>query len=129
MTLTMKLTLSLSPVPIAVCRLPATTPVPTGFLLKPFFSITRTDDELSVVLPEAHADPTWKTEAGWRMLKVEGPLDFDIVGVVAALSKPLAAANIPIFVISTFDTDYLLVKHDMLNKAIQVLTEQGHSLK
>ena len=125
----MKLNLTLSPEAIAVCRLPAAAPVPTGFLMHPFFSITRTEDELSIVLLEKNADPTWKTERGWRMLKVEGPLDFNIVGVVASLSKPLAEANIPIFVVSTFDTDYLLVKNESLDKAINTLTSEGFLIK
>ena len=63
------------------------------------------------------------------MLKVNGPLDFNIVGVVAAISAPLALAGIPIFVISTFDTDYLLVKEEHLEKSIGLLEHQGHSIK
>ena len=102
--------------------------MPTGFLSKPFFAITRTKDELSIVLPEKTADVSWRTDTGWRMLKVEGPLDFDIVGVVATLSAPLAEAGIPIFVISTFDTDYLLIKKKMLEKTIETLESHGHTI-
>ena len=125
----MKLNLTLSPEAIAVCKLPAAAPIPTGFLMRPFFSITRTEDELSIVLLEKNVDPSWTAEKGWRMLKVEGPLEFDIVGVVSALSKPLADADIPIFIISTFDTDYLLVKHESLDKAIDTLTSEGFLVK
>lgn len=124
----MKLSLTLSPDRIAICKLPARAPVPTGFLMLPFFSISRTQDELSIVLSETHIQPGWTCDRGWRMLKVEGPFEFDVVGVVATLSAPLADARIPIFVISTFDTDYLLVKEDLLQKTADHLRESGHTI-
>ena len=120
------MTLSLSPTPLAVCRLAADAVVPAGILNAPFCAVTRTEDELSIVLSESAADPSWRVEGGWRGLKVEGPLAFDIVGVVAALSAPLAEAGIPIFIISTFDTDYLLVKTENLDKAMAILEGEGH---
>lgn len=125
----MTLSFTLSPERFAICKLPATHPIPTGFLHKPFFAVTRTSDELSIVLPEEKVDPEWTIEPGWRMLKVNGPLDFNIVGVVAAISAPLALAGIPIFVISSFDTDYLLVKEEHLEKSIGLLEHRGHSIK
>lgn len=124
----MILTFTVSSERYAVCKLPPKAPIPTGFLYKPFFAITRTSDELSVVLPEKEAQPEWTCEPGWRMLQVNGPLAFDMVGVVATISAPLAKANIPIFVISTFDTDYLLVKDDHLEASIQQLEIQGHNV-
>ena len=124
----MILTFTVSRELYAVCKLPPDAPVPTGFLYKPFFAITRTSDELSIVLSEKDMDPEWKSEPGWRLLKVNGPLDFDMVGVVAAISTPLAQAGIPIFVISTFDTDYLLIKHENLNASVRQLEAQGHTV-
>lgn len=122
------MTLSLSPTRLAVCRLPADAPVPSGILDTSFCAVTRTEDELSIVLSESAANPSWRVEKGWRRLKVEGPLAFDIVGVVAALSAPLAKAGIPIFIISTFDTDYLLVKAENLNRVMATLEGEGHEL-
>ena len=122
----MVLSFTVSPDRYAICKLPATSPVPTGFLHKPFFAVTRTSDELSIVLSEKAISPEWESEMGWRMLKVNGPLDFNIVGVVASISAPLAEAGIPIFVISTFDTDYLLVKDENLEKSIRLLEGEGH---
>ena len=125
----MVLSFTVSPDRYAICKLPATSPVPTGFLHKPFFAVTRTSDELSIVLSEKAVSPEWESEMGWRMLKVNGPLDFNIVGVVASISAPLAEAGIPIFVISTFDTDYLLVKDENLEKSVRLLEEKGHNVE
>ena len=70
--------------------------------------------------------PGGVAEGGWRCLRVEGPLAFEMTGVLAALSGPLAEAGIPIFVISTFDTDYLLVKSGDLDRACATLANEGH---
>ena len=95
-----------------------------------FVSITRTDEELSLVVPEEWADGReaqgLRVEPGWRALKVAGPLEFSIVGVLASLATLLAEASISIFVVSTFDTDYLLVPADRLSTAIEVLKQRGH---
>ena len=111
---------------LAICRLPPEATVPPGVLDTPFCAITRTDEELSIVLPESRTDASWRVEAGWRAFKVVGPMDFDVVGVVASLSAPMAEAGIPIFVISTFDTDYLLVKTLNLEKASRILIDRGY---
>ena len=91
-----------------------------------FLSITRTNDELSVVSPTSDVPAGARSETGWRCLKVEGPLAFEMTGVLAALSTPLAKAEIPIFVVSTYDTDYLLVNVDDLDRASSTLREAGH---
>ena len=98
--------------PLAVCRLAPGAPIPSSILDLAFCAITRTDEELSIVLPVDQVESGWEVEKVWRGLKVEGPLDFSMVGVIAKISAPLADAGIPIFVISTFDTDYLLVKEE-----------------
>ncbi len=118
--------LTLLPEPMAVCRLPADAPVPAGLLDAGFCSVTRTAEELSIVLPADRARAGWKTETGWRMLQVAGPLDFELTGIVAGLTTPLAEAGLPVFVVSTFDTDYLLVRSDRLDAAIEALREAGH---
>lgn len=124
--LLIKLNLTLLPTPLAVCRLPADATVPEGILDAPFCAVTRTEDELSIVVSEPAADASWRVEKEWRGLKVAGPLAFDMVGVVAAISNPLAIAGIPIFIISTFDTDYLLVKAENLDTAMAILEGEGH---
>jgi hypothetical protein len=103
----------------AVCRLDAEAAVPTGLLEvgHGFLSITRTADELSIVCPEALAPAGAKVQAGWRVFKVQGPLDFSLTGIIATLTAPLAEAKIGVFAIATYDTDYLLVQEKDLAAA------------
>jgi hypothetical protein len=82
-----------------------------------------------MVLATEHAQGTWKREDGWRCLKVAGPLDFSLVGILADLSGTLAAEGVSIFALSTFDTDYLLVKAPDLPRAIQALQRAGHTVQ
>ena len=105
----------------AICRLAADAPVPLFF-----FSVTRTADELSVVCLDAQAPEAAKTERGWRVLQVIGPLEFSLTGVLAAIAAPLAVAGVSIFSVSTFDTDYVLVKEENLAKAVDALRAAGH---
>jgi hypothetical protein len=70
----------------------------------------------------------WR-ESGWRCLKVRGPLDFGLTGILAALTSALAAASIPIFALSTYDTDYLMIKTDTLERAIEALRGAGHRVQ
>lgn len=116
------LTLSVSPTPLAIVRLDASSPIPTWATKgDEFFSITKTKDELSIVCNEALVPSNVKVEKGWRYLKVEGPLDFGLTGILSSLAAPLAEAKISIFAVSTFDTDYLLIKKENLDRAIQIL--------
>ena len=113
----------------AVARLAPESPLPTWLPPRGFFSITRTDHELSIVCDEdAIGDPV-RVERGWRMLEVEGPIDFETTGVLASLVSPLAEREISVFAISTFDTDYLLVKEAQLARAIAALESAGHRLR
>lgn len=91
-----------------------------------FLSVTRTREEVSVVLPEGESGDWERAERGWRVLRVAGPLDVSQVGVLAALAAPLAAAGVSIFAVSTFDTDYLLVQDDDLEAALDALRGAGH---
>ena len=91
-------------------------------------SVTRTNDEVSVVGPAALAPSSGPVESGWRCLEVAGPLSFELTGVLSSLSAPLAVAGIPIFVISTFNTDYLLVKEGDLDRAVEVLQTEGFAV-
>jgi hypothetical protein len=94
-----------------------------------FLSVTTTPDEISVVGLEDLVPPGAAVERGWRCLQVSGPLDFGLTGVLASLSAPLAAAGIPIFVMSTFNTDYLLVKGEDLDNAIAALRTHGFAVE
>ena len=119
--------LTLLPATFAVCRLPTDSPVP-AWASGSFVSITRTADELSVVCEESQAPADAQAERRWRMLRVNGTLDFALIGILAALTAPLADAGISVFAISTFDTDYLLVKQNKLQQAIAALVAAGHQV-
>jgi uncharacterized protein len=119
------LTLTVLPEAFAICRLSSDEAVPEWAMLGEFVSITHTSDELSIVCAEENVPSDVKADRGWRALKVAGPLDLTLTGVLASLATPLAAAQINIFAISTFDTDYLLVKEYNLDRACAVLRQAG----
>jgi hypothetical protein len=110
-------------------RLPADSPLPLWATDAEFFSVTRTSDELSIVCPAARVPHGVVAETGWSVLKVNGPFALSEVGVLAALSAPLALANVSLFAISTFDTDYLLVSDKQLDAAIAALHSAGHRVQ
>lgn len=115
---------------LAVCQLPGDAPVPDwAIAAQPFISITRTPAELSIVCVEGTAPATVKREAGWRTLRIEGPLDFGLTGVLASVLEPLARAGVSIFALSTYHTDYVLVKQTKLDAAVQALRAAGHQVK
>jgi hypothetical protein len=112
-----------------ICRLPAAAAIPDWALASDdFLSITRTGDELSLVCPARLVPATAKQESGWRMLKVAGPLDFSLTGVLLAVLEPLDRAGVSVFAVSTFDTDYVLVKADRVDEATEALRAGGHSV-
>lgn len=110
----------------AVCRLPADSAVPKWAEGGRLASVTRTPDELSIVCSDETLPPEVKAERGWRALSVQGPLDFNLAGVLAGLTTPLANAGISVFSISTYDTDYLLVRATDLERTVRVLEAAGH---
>ncbi len=117
----------------AVARAATATPVPEGMLSGPGFrTISRTDDELSVVAPieafDGQRDIFQKIDADWTCFKLHGPFAFDELGVVAGLADPLLKAEIGIFVVSTFDTDYILVKQDDADAAAEAWRQDGHTV-
>ena len=120
------LTLEILPGTFAVCRLPGTADAPEWASGR-FVSITRTDAELSVVCAEGAVPPQVRAEGGWRCLGVRGPLGFGLTGVLASLASPLAGSGVSIFVISTYDTDYLMVQGRDLDRARDALERAGHT--
>ena len=116
---------------LAVSRLASDASIPAWALEGGFFCVIRTRDELSIVCTEdvctadrmPHGAPS---EHGWVALKLEGPFPFSMTGVLASFLQPLAEARIPIFAISTFDTDYVLIKRENLEQAVVALGAAGH---
>lgn len=118
--------LNVLPQRLAICRLDANEPLPGWAQNGSFFSITRTADELSIVCEEGLNPSDILCESGWRALMLEGPFDFDQVGVLKSVLDALAGAKISIFAISTFETDYVLVRAADLEKAVSALRSAGH---
>jgi hypothetical protein len=122
-----RLTLVVLPGLFAVCRLPADAAAP-AWPSGSFYSVTRTADELSVVCRQEDVPASVRCEPGWRCLRVAGKLDFALVGVLAALLVPLAEAGVSVFAVSTFDTDFFLVKEADLDRAVGALRSAGHTV-
>ena len=113
----------------AIARANADAPVPPQILDGPgFVSVSRTEDELSVVALTSRVPEMDRIDAGWTVFKLHGPFAFDEVGIVAGLSRPIADAGIGIFVVSTFDTDYLLIKTKDADAAANLWRGQGHDI-
>jgi hypothetical protein len=116
---------------LVVCRLAPDAPIPAWALEGGFLCVVRTRDELSIVCTEDvygedQIPNRASAERGWMALKLEGPFPFSMTGVLASFLQPLAEAQIPIFAISTFDTDYVLIKRDNLGQAVAALGAAGH---
>jgi hypothetical protein len=123
-----RLELSLLPGRFAISRLAPDAHIPSWATQGAFYSVTRTCDELSIIVEEARVPPGTQTQSGWRVLRVHGPFVLSEVGVLASLAAPLADARVSVFVVSTFDTDYLLVTEEQLTSAIVALGGAGHSI-
>jgi len=126
MNLALPLNLTLFPDILAVCRLDPHVAVPPWALAGPFTSITRTPTELSIVCLQKGVPEGVHCERGWRYLAVEGPLALSLAGILASLSGALALAGVSVFAISTFDTDYLLVREADAERAVELLLREGH---
>ena len=124
----MKLTFKVLEKRYAVCQLEPGNVIPQPAGDKELWSLTVSQGETSVVLSEEFADPSWKVEPGWRALRIEGPFDLDMKGVLAAVSNAFSKAGISLFVISTYDTDYVLVKDESLGKASLTLINDGQEV-
>lgn len=123
----MKLALTVLPGLYSVVRLGPRAKSPES--LKEFHSITRSDKELSIICRSGEAPRARRRADGFRCIEVAGPFDFDAVGVLAALAAPLARARVPILAVSTFDTDYVLVRGERLIAALRALERAGHRVR
>jgi hypothetical protein len=122
-----RLTLDVAPGEYTVTRLPSGSDVPR-ITAPGLVSVTSTPTEVSIVCPSDVAPPSEDAQAGWRLLTVRGPLEFDLTGVMAALAGELAAAGVSLFAVSTYDTDHVLVKAVDLTRAVKALREAGHEV-
>lgn len=112
----------------AVCRLPANAPVPDWAWRGPFTSVTRTADELSIVCLAGNLPADVESKHPWICFKLEGPFAFSEVGILASFIGPLAETGVPIFAISTFDTDYILVNEEYAEITLATLKDAGIEL-
>ncbi len=122
------MTLTLYPETFAVCQLSKKASLPDWALSGRFFSISKTEDELSVVCETSLVPEGTKGDLDWRAFKLHGPFAFNEIGIVASLTVPLAKAKIGVFVISTYNTDYLLVKEENVKKTLRVLRSNQHEV-
>jgi hypothetical protein len=129
MSAPVRLTLTLAPDRYAVCRLGPQADVPHWATRGPFFSVTHTADELSVVCPEKNVPAGVQQADGWRLVKFEGPFEFSATGILAAAADPLAVAGVSIVAISTYDTDYILVRQAQIDRALEILAGAGHEIR
>jgi len=112
----------------AIIRLDPNSPIPDWVTRADFTSITRTADELSVVSPAENIPPHIEPKLRWICLKLEGPFPFSQTGVLLSFIAPLSNNGIPIFAISTYDTDYVLIEQEHADRAIYLLRHAGHEL-
>jgi len=124
--LPMKLRFRLLPDLYSVARLPPEAPLPEWPQGRDLYSVTRTSREVSVVCVEGLEPEGATVQAGWMAIELEGPMPFELTGVAAELTRSLASRSISVFVLSTFDTDYVLVPGAKGDEAIRALTADGH---
>ncbi len=123
-----KPTLQVLDEPFSIHRLAPGAVIPAPVLTCTFHWIGRTDEETSIVCPSSVTVAGARTEPGWSCIKVIGPIDFGVTGLLAELSRVLAEAGIGIFALSTFDTDYLLVPSSRIEEAVTVLRRAGYGI-
>ena len=111
---------------LKVVKLNTNEAVPEIVFLQEFYSITKTNEELSIVVNEDIDIQSDIIEYNWRAMKIVGTLDFSLIGILSQISTILAQAEISIYAISTYNTDYILVKDDKLEKTTKVLEQNGY---
>ncbi len=112
----------------AIVRLNADALVPDWATEAGFISITRTADEVSIVCPSDNLPGDVTTQHHWQCLKLEGPFPFSLTGILLSFIEPLSTNKIPIFAISTYDTDYVLIQEEYAKSAFEALSASGHIL-
>jgi hypothetical protein len=113
---------------LAICKLDPGIPVPNWIWESSFLTITRTPHEFSILCDAAIVPAGVRSEGGWRALRMEGPFEFTQIGVLASVLNPLAAAQVSILSIATYDTDYVMVAEPDLAVALHALAAAGHQV-
>jgi hypothetical protein len=116
------------PAPYAIVRLDPSAVVPDWALNGEFTSITRTPEELSVVCPTSNIPAGVQSPHRWNCLRLEGPFPFSQTGVLLSFIEPLSRNKVPIFAVSTYDTDYVLIQEEFAEAALDFLQKAGHTL-
>jgi uncharacterized protein len=111
----------------SIHRLRAEASIPKTVFASPFYAIAKSEQELSIVAAESIAIESQRSEPGWSVLRVDGTLDFSETGILAGIASTLAKAGVSIFAVSTFDTDYILLKNERLKQAKAALSAAGHT--
>ena len=124
----MNFAIALLPETFAICRLTSGAAIP-DWVQGEFISITRTQEELSIVCRQENVPDGVRAELDWRCLRIVGQLDFSLVGVIAQITGLLAKADISVFVMSTYDTDYFLVRQFDVDQTVESLKQAGHSVQ
>jgi len=114
--------------PYVVVRFPPDEPVPDWATKGEFTSISRSSDELSIVCPAENLPQEIEAKLHWICLQIQGPFAFSLTGVLLAFIEPLSSNGIPIFAISTYDTDYVLIQEEWIGEALNALRQAGHEL-
>jgi hypothetical protein len=115
--------------PLSICRLAAGAPIPAWATAAPFFTVTRTADELSIICATDRVPDEVTASGGWRALKLVGPFDLTEVGILLRVAAPPAAARVSMLPVATYDTDYVLVRAPQLAAAVAALRGDGHELR
>ena len=123
-----RLKLSLLPDLLAVCRLERGQEIPAWATGGRFYSVSRIREELSIICASSSVPENVRASRGWRAIKIEGPLDLDLVGILVSVAVPLAHAGIGILPVGTFDTDYILVRDRQLGEALKALRATGFNI-
>ncbi|HXM29032.1 MAG TPA: ACT domain-containing protein [Chthoniobacterales bacterium] len=123
-----RLKLLLLPDLLAVCRLERGQEIPAWATGGDFYSVSRIREELSIICASSSVPENVRASRGWRAIKIEGPLDLDLVGILVSVAVPLAHAGIGILPVGTFDTDYILVRDRQLGEALKALRATGFNI-
>jgi hypothetical protein len=129
MAISHQLLLSLSPDLYAIARFAPDETLNFNYAKSSFFSLTKTDQEISIVCAQSELPAGVRAERDRRLLKIESILTFSLTGILASVTVPLADAAISIFAVSSFDTDYILVAEHNIEQAIAVLENAGHKVQ
>ncbi|NMH64115.1 ACT domain-containing protein [Shewanella salipaludis] len=124
----MRMTLAVHPEAYTIHSFSPQTVLPETVFQQDIYFIGKTKEELSVVVPSTLALDSLEREANWRCFEILGPLGFSMTGILSRVSGTLADAQVSIFAISTFDTDYILVKQNKLERAIDALKKQAYQI-